>query len=316
MSVVPYKKKDTALEVLLGSLDSMSSRVAYKGAVTSFIRWYQQTGQADAYRGVLAWKAYMRDDLGLAAATINAKLSAVRRYFATAASLNLIDARMATAIQGIGNVASEGKRLATWLSKEKATELLNLPDVETPIGSRDYAILSLLVGVALRRGELISLTWGQFEKVEDSGGVFWIIRDLRRKRNRTQSIPVPGWTIDALLHYASFLPEEKKTFNGRVFLSYVNNEWGNSISEKAIYNIVSQYGEKLGVPELAPHDLRRTWAALAYKGNADLLAIQETLGHSNIETTRRYLAELSVFENDSVYKTGLDNPNRSLYNDS
>ena len=38
--------------------------VAYKGAVTSFIRWYQQTGQADAYRGVLAWKAYMRDDLG------------------------------------------------------------------------------------------------------------------------------------------------------------------------------------------------------------------------------------------------------------
>src|SRR5690606_14913400 len=98
MSVVPYKKKDTALEVLLGSLDSMSSRLAYKAAVTSFIRWYQQPGQAGAYRGVLAWKAYMRVDLGLAAATINAKLSAVRRYFATAASLTLFDAGMATAI--------------------------------------------------------------------------------------------------------------------------------------------------------------------------------------------------------------------------
>jgi integrase len=52
---------------------------------------------------------------------------------------------------------------------------------------------------------------------------------------------------------------------------------------------VVKYGAKIGVPKLAPHDLRRTFAKLAHKGQAALEQIQLSLGHASIQTTERYL---------------------------
>lgn len=52
---------------------------------------------------------------------------------------------------------------------------------------------------------------------------------------------------------------------------------------------VAMYGKKIGVPKLAPHDLRRTFAKLAHKGRAAMEQIQLSLGHASIVTTERYL---------------------------
>ncbi len=52
---------------------------------------------------------------------------------------------------------------------------------------------------------------------------------------------------------------------------------------------VVKYGERIGVPKLAPHDLRRTFAKLAHKGRAALEQIQLSLGHASIVTSERYL---------------------------
>ena len=53
--------------------------------------------------------------------------------------------------------------------------------------------------------------------------------------------------------------------------------------------MVRLYGESIGVPDLAPHDLRRTVAKLAHKGRAALEQIQLSLGHASVQTTERYL---------------------------
>ena len=53
--------------------------------------------------------------------------------------------------------------------------------------------------------------------------------------------------------------------------------------------MVAKYGKRIGVPKLAPHDLRRTFAKLAHKGRAALEQIQLSLGHASIPTTERYL---------------------------
>ena len=64
---------------------------------------------------------------------------------------------------------------------------------------------------------------------------------------------------------------------------------GQQMTEQAIYNLVTQYATSLGIQNLAPHDLRRTFAKLAHKGGSGLDQIQLSLGHSSIQTKERYL---------------------------
>jgi len=61
-----------------------------------------------------------------------------------------------------------------------------------------------------------------------------------------------------------------------------------SITPQAVREIVKEYGTLIGNPELAAHDLRRTFAKLAHKGGAGLDQIQLSLGHLSIKTTERY----------------------------
>jgi integrase len=65
---------------------------------------------------------------------------------------------------------------------------------------------------------------------------------------------------------------------------------GTSLSPSAIRDIVQRYGAMVGIPDLAPHDLRRTLARLARDGGAPLESIQASLGHASIETTMKYIA--------------------------
>ena len=60
------------------------------------------------------------------------------------------------------------------------------------------------------------------------------------------------------------------------------------MTAQAIYNAVNQYAAALGLT-VHPHDLRRTFAKLAHKGDAPLEQIQLSLGHSSVQTTERYL---------------------------
>ena len=64
---------------------------------------------------------------------------------------------------------------------------------------------------------------------------------------------------------------------------------GERMTEQAIYNLVTPYAATVGIANLAPHDLRRTFAKLAHKGRSGLDQIQLSLGHSSIQTTERYL---------------------------
>ena len=64
---------------------------------------------------------------------------------------------------------------------------------------------------------------------------------------------------------------------------------GDRMTAQSIFEAVRIYGAKIGVPELAPHDLRRTFAKLAHKGRAAPEQIQLSLGHASITTTEAYL---------------------------
>ncbi len=64
---------------------------------------------------------------------------------------------------------------------------------------------------------------------------------------------------------------------------------GDRLSEKAIWQILRPYAAAAGVPGIAPHDLRRSFAKLCRAAGGELEQIQMLLGHASVQTTERYL---------------------------
>ena len=98
---------------------------------------------------------------------------------------------------------------------------------------------------------------------------------------------MPNWTKHAIEEYAN----AANLGEGIVFrpVNKGGRMTGEQMTEQAIYNLVGQYAEALGLGRIAPHDLRRSFAKLAHKGGSGLDQIQLSLGHGSIQTTERYL---------------------------
>jgi integrase len=86
--------------------------------------------------------------------TINIRLSAIRKLVGEAQHNGMIGLEEAANLSDVPNVRQKGTRLGNWLTREQAKELLAVPDRSTLKGKRDYVIIALLVGCALRRREL------------------------------------------------------------------------------------------------------------------------------------------------------------------
>src|ERR1700738_3089819 len=103
---------------------------------------------------LMEWRAGMES---LSPSTINVRLSAVRKMVGEARKNGMLAAEEAANLTEVPNISQKGTRLGNWLPREQAKELLAVPDRATLKGKRDYVILALLVGCALRRQELATL---------------------------------------------------------------------------------------------------------------------------------------------------------------
>ena len=120
----------------------------------------------------------------LSPSTINVRLSAIRKLVGEARRNGMIGREEADNLTDIPNVRQKGTRLGNWLTREQAKELLAVPDRSTLKGKRDYVIIALLVGCALRRRELASL---MIEDIQLREGR-WVIIDLRGKGGRIRTV--------------------------------------------------------------------------------------------------------------------------------
>jgi site-specific recombinase XerD len=125
----------------------------------------------------------------LSASTVNVRLSAVRKLVGEAQRNGIIDAERAANLAGVPNLSQKGTRMGNWLTREQAKELLHVPDRSKLKGKRDYVILALLVGCALRRQELANLYTEDIQMREGR----WVIADLSGKGGRVRTVAVPIW---------------------------------------------------------------------------------------------------------------------------
>jgi len=267
-------------------LAAKSSKTMYNRALLDFFAWFAATPANTRFnkRTVLRYRNYLLNERKptLAPASVNQRLSAIRGLATEARDDGLINGRVADGVAKVKGIRTSGARMGTWLTKEKAQDLLDAPDLTTLKGMRDQAVLAVLLGCGLRRAEAAAL---QFDDIQQRDGR-WVIVDIVGKGRRVRSVPVPAWAKAAVDVWSA----ASGVSTGRIFRSLRKGSRlnGSSLSDQALADIVEAYSRplKLGV---APHDLRRTFAKLALKGQSRLEQISLTLGHQSIQTTQRYL---------------------------
>jgi len=190
----------------------------------------------------------------------------------------------------------ERDSVGNWLTKDQAKQLLAVPDRSSTKGKRDYVILALLVGCALRRQELASL---DVETIQLREGR-WVLADLEGKGRRVRTVAVPVWVKQGINAWMSAGGIE----DGPLLRSISKGATiGKSLSDWAVWSVVEQSAKQIGIEHFGAHDLRRTCAKLCRKSGGDLEQIKFLLGHSSIQTTERYLGseqEIAVAVNDSI----------------
>jgi integrase len=270
---------EIAIQIVLDSLSSPHSRRAYERHLREFLVW---KGSGAINKALVQSYAAELRETGASSANINQKLSAIRKLATEAADNGFLEQHLANSIKAIKGARQEGTRTGNWLSREQAMKLLGKPDISTLKGLRDRALFAVLIGCGLRRAEAANLTFAHIQQREGR----WVLVDLIGKRNKIRSVPMPNWSKAAIDDYAS----QAGLVSGFVFrpINKGGRMTGERITEAAIYNIVVEYAGALGFA-FAPHDLRRSFAKLAYKGGSGLDQIQLSLGHGSIQTTERYL---------------------------
>ena len=277
--------------MVLNSVTSPHSRRNYAKALDLLFAFAANRPLTRAL--LMEYRSSMED---LAPSTVNVRLAAVRKMVTEAKRKGLLSSEDAASLTDIPNVRQQGTRLGNWLTKEQARELLAVPNRSTVKGKRDYAILALLVGCALRRRELASLTVEDIQMRENR----WVIADLRGKGGRVRTVAVPLW----VKHGVNAWQAAGKVEGGPLLRSIAKGgKLGESLSDWAIWAVVAEAAKEIGIENFGAHDLRRTCARLCRKAGGDLEQIKFLLGHSSIQTTERYLGseqEIAVAVNDSI----------------
>ena len=278
-------------QMVLDSVTSPHSRRNYAKALDLLFGF---AGGRPLTRALLMeYRSSMED---LAPSTVNVRLAAVRKMVNEAKRNGMLSAEEAASLTDVPNVRQSGKRFGNWLTKEQARELLAVPDRSTTKGKRDYCILALLVGCALRRRELASLTVEDIQMRENR----WVIADLRGKGGRLRTVAIPVWVKQAVNAWQA----AGKVEGGPLLRAIAKGgKVRESLSDWAIWAVVTEAAREIGIERFGAHDLRRTCAKLCRKAGGDLEQIKFLLGHASIQTTERYLGseqEIAVAVNDSL----------------
>lgn len=172
------------------------------------------------------------------------------------------------------------RTLPHFLSVDDVDKLLAQPDVTTPIGLRDKAMIELMYSTGLRVSELCGL---RVSDVETSSGVLRCIG----KGNKERIVPVGRRALEAIAVYIQ--DSRPRLLRDRVSPYLFLGKMGRKIDRIQFWMLLKKYGTEANLREsLNPHMLRHSFATHLLDRGADLRSIQLMLGHADISTTQIY----------------------------
>jgi len=211
---------------------------------------------------------------GYAAATVSRKVAAIKTFHKF-----LVREGIATTLPTeLLPSPKKPQRVPDVLSVEQVARLVEQPMGADVAGQRDRAMLEVLYGCGLRISELLGL---DLEDVDLKRGFVRVLG----KGSKERVVPIGEVAAEALRGYVGGGRAQlaRKARNSALFL----NQRGGRLSRKGAWKILHRYAERAGVTA-HPHTLRHSFATHLLEGGADLRAVQEMLGHSDISTTQLY----------------------------
>jgi integrase/recombinase XerD len=174
--------------------------------------------------------------------------------------------------------------LPSFLSVKEVEKLLALPNLNTPLGLRDRALLDVLYSCGLRVTELISL---RADNIDFELGCIRCIG----KGDKERLVPIGRKALDSVVTYIKearpvlLRSRRRAKLSNAIFL----NRQGGQLGRVGVWKILAAYGRALGLrKKLTPHKLRHSFATHLLERGADLRSVQMMLGHADISTTQIY----------------------------
>jgi integrase/recombinase XerC len=277
---------------------------AYDSDLSQFIAFAsEQTGKRDTLQPKHLDLALIRGFLaelyrqGQARASVARKVSALRTFVRYLRREGWIDSDPAA----LAVAPKREHKVPAHLSVDEMSQLLEAPDVSTPLGRRDRAILELFYASGIRLSELVAL---DLEDVDLPGRMVRVMGKGRKERivpfNQKAAAALRAWLKDGLAlraHPKAKIPRS----NSREEPLFVNAR-GGRLTGRSVQRLVARYVKSCSTRfGISPHALRHSFATHLLQAGADLRAIQELLGHVQLSTTQRY-THVNVAQLLEVYR--------------
>lgn len=185
-----------------------------------------------------------------------------------------------------------GRDLPEFLSIPEVTSLLEAPDLGTPLGLRDRALLEILYSSGLRASELCALTFDRLDLEEGQMRVMG-------KRKKERIAQLGAHALEAIRNYLGKRSELGHPSHDVVFVNFR----GGPLTSRSLQRVVDKHVRQAlpGRKEISPHTLRHTFATHMLDAGADLRVVQELLGHESLSSTQIY-THVSIDRLKEVYR--------------
>jgi site-specific recombinase XerD len=265
----PEKDFSLIIDIVLDDLPSRHSKIAYRKALVDFLEWNDGQGKPKLDKAMVErYKTYLTnkpvwDNKSRSVASINLRLSAIRKFMSKAAEQGLISSSIADEIVKIECLKRSTDYPDNSFTRDDVIKLVRAPNIKTLEGLRDRAILALAVSGGFKQADISALVIEQMQLHDGQ----WIIANIIGKRNRMRSVPIKPWikkTIDEWTYAANIT-------KGNLFRALRKGLRNSSeqLSNQSINDVVRKYAELCGY-NLPIHDLLCIFSSLAAEDEIEI----------------------------------------------
>ena len=255
----------------------------YMNSLKQFIVWVDVPIEQVTAKKVLSYIDHLLDR-GLSPKTINCHLDSIRGYYRY-----LIEEERVDIIHPVksGYALRLAHPLPRYVKEEDLRKLFR-----NIVNYRDRAIFMVMLRCGLRVEEVANLTLAALDLPRQQLFVY------HGKGAKDRIVYISTDAYQALVKYLKVRPSGRAK---KLFLVEKGNYKGRPISVRGIQKRMEYYARKAGL-KISCHQLRHTMATQLLNADADLVTIQDLLGHSRIKTTQRYCKVSNVKVQRDYYK--------------